>query len=84
MTLIRDGCFNVGHWIFSFQYYNTSISMQYVLKQEQMPQNSQKNMELLYMLLLVANIAIPAIYAGILYYGNYKVVSTNDAVIPLS
>jgi len=58
--------------------------MQYVLKQEQMPQNSQKNMELLYMLLLVANIAIPAIYAGILYYGNYKVVSTNDAVIPLS
>lgn len=40
MTLIRDGTFNIGHWMFSYQYYNSAITMQYVFKQVQMPQNS--------------------------------------------
>ena len=84
MTFIRDGCFNIGHWIFSYQYYSTAISMQYVFKQVQMPQNSQKNMALLNRLLLTANIAMPAMYAGILYYGNYKVVSTDRVVGPIN
>ena len=41
-------------------------------------------MALLNRLLLTVNIAMPAMYAGIVYYGNYKVVSTDRVVGPIN
>ena len=30
-AFLRDACFNVAHWRFSFQYYNSAIAMPYLI-----------------------------------------------------
>jgi hypothetical protein len=83
MSLVRDGCFNIGHWMFAYQYYNSAISMQYIFKQVPMPARRFRNLVMLNRTLFVANIAVPVIYSAILCYGNYTVVHTQPPISPI-
>lgn len=84
MSLVRDGCFNIGHWMFAYQYYNSAICMQYIFKQIHMPPKRERNLRWLNQSLSLANLAVPAVYTAILGYGNLRVVQTVGVVAPIS
>lgn len=59
---LRDGCFNVGTWMFAYEYYNSAISMQYIFAQTEMPDERKQRLTLMNKILFAANVAVPVIY----------------------
>lgn len=71
-------CFNIGHWMFAYEYYVSAISMKYIFQQTTMPPAKLKCLENLNKCFFAANILIPLAYDFILCYTNY--VSTYDSI----
>ena len=68
---MRDVMFNVSHWIFAYHYFNSAVAMPYIFNQVSVPEEKQKRLQVLYMTLLVLNIALPTIETGVLVTVNW-------------
>jgi hypothetical protein len=78
VSLLRDVCFNIGHWMFAFEYYVSAISMQYIFEQTSMPKDKKQRLNFLNKCMFAANCLTPLAYNFILWYTNF--VSTRDTI----
>lgn len=69
---MRDGGFNVSHWLFAYQYFYSAVAMPYLFNLEQMPPQKENRLHKLYFVLLWLNILVPAIELGTHEYCNFK------------
>ena len=70
-SLMRDVCFNIGHWMFAFEYYVSAISMQYIFEQTAMPKDKKQRLNILNKCMFAANCLMPLAYNFILWYTNF-------------
>lgn len=80
--MMRDGCFNVSHWIFAYEYYSSAVSMPFIFTREEMPERKRECMKWLFYVMFGLNIFDPLVYYLILFYGNW--VSVETTVSPLN
>ena len=69
-AFIRDGLFNVSHWIFSFQYYSTAYGMHYFLSKNEMSEYTVKFNKALQITMIILNTLVPLVYSICLF--EYK------------
>lgn len=69
--LLRDTCFNVGHWWFASEYYNSAVAMPFIFNHEEVPESTRIKLEKLFKRLMIANIAVPVPYYIILTCVQY-------------
>ena len=79
--LMRDGCFNIAHWVFAFEYYNSAVAMPFIFTREEMPSEKRSSMEVLFFTIFLLNVVDPLIYYCVLFYGNYTNIKTGISPI---
>lgn len=80
--MLRDGFFNVSHWVFAFQYFNSAATMPFIYDQAEQPESQVKRLKLLNTLMLAINIFVPIVYSLVLIYIN--IVEVRDGASPIS
>jgi hypothetical protein len=80
--MMRDGCFNVSHWIFAYEYYSSAVAMPFIFTREELPERKRECMKWLFYIMSGVNIFDPLVYYLILFYGNW--VSVKTTVSPLN
>lgn len=74
--LLRDVCFNIAHWQFAFEYYQSAVAMPFIFKQEEMPARRKAQLELMNRIFLHVNLWMPLVYYIVLFYDNWMSVTT--------
>jgi len=68
--LMRDLGFNIGHWMFAYEYYMSAVSMEYIFMQSEMPDKRKKRLEIMSKLVYGINIGVVILYYFTLLTGN--------------
>jgi hypothetical protein len=75
---MRDLGFNIGHWMFAYEYYMSAISMEYIFMQKEMPRNRKDRLELMNKILYALNIGVIVAYYFTLLTGNIVATKTDN------
>ena len=74
--LSRDGCFNFAYWLFAFTYLNSAISMPYIFKQIDIPDETERKKSLLFWGMAAINEIFIFVYCLVLCIDNIKLKKT--------
>jgi hypothetical protein len=71
-SLSRDGCFNFAYWLFAFTYLNSAISMPYIFKEIDIPEETERKKSLLFWGMAAINEIFIFIYCLIVFIDQIK------------
>ena len=71
-SLSRDGCFNFAYWLFAFTYLNSAISMPYIFKQIDIPDETERKKSLLFWGMAAINEIFIFVYCLVVLMDNIK------------
>jgi len=80
-SLSRDGCFNFAYWLFAFTYLNSAISMPYIFKQIDIPDETERKKPLLFWGIAAINEIFIFVYCLVVFIDNLEIYKTKQ---PLS
>jgi hypothetical protein len=82
MEVARDGCFNFGHWLFSFTYIASALEMPFIFKKEPVPEKTELSKTIVFWVVTGLNFACVIAYAAIVYSDNKYTLTTGYNLSP--
>ena len=76
----RDGCFNFAYWLFAFTYLNSAISMPYLFKQIEIPEETERNKSLLFWGVAAINEIFIFVYCLVVFIDNTEIYEKNASL----
>ena len=77
-SLSRDGCFNFAYWLFAFTYLNSAISMPYIFKQIDIPDETERKKSLLFWGMAAINEIFIFVYCLVVFMDNLEIYKTGQ------
>lgn len=70
-ALLRDGMFNISHWMFAYEYYNSAVALPLIFNHKEVPQTREKWLTRMNVTLLILNGLAPLCALIIHEYANW-------------